>query len=325
MPPIVPVEPRKLARLGLAALPPIVLRAGESAARAFVEFFTANIRNKNTRAAYARAAVRFLNWCDERGLELKNLEPTLVAAYVEHLSTELAVASVKQHLAAIRMLFDWLTAEHHVLATNPARSVRGPKYSVQEGSTPAFTVEQARQLLQSIDAGTLIGLRDRALVATLIYTAARVGAVAQLKVKHFAEDGTQWCLRFGEKGGKSRKIPCRHDLEQYLHDYLAATGIALDKDGYLFRSVDRYGRLTERGLHRVEIAAMLKRRLKTAGLPLNLSCHSFRATTATNLLDQGVPLEDVQYLLGHADPRTTRLYDRRKKEVTRNIVERISI
>lgn len=317
-------EPRKLARIGLTALPAIVLDAGEKASRAFLEFFTANIRNKNTRMAYARASVRFLDWCDQRGLELSQIEPIVVGAYIEQLCTQMAPASVKQHLAGIRMLMDWLTT-HHILEINPSRSVRGPKHRVIEGTTPAFTPKQARKLLASIDTETITGLRDRAIIATLIYTAGRVGALVSLKVKNFAQDGTQWCLRFGEKGGKVRMIPCRHDLEQFIHDYMAAAQIALEKDTPLFRTVNRRREITDKGLHRVEISAMLKRRLKKAKLPDNLSCHSFRATTATDLLSQGISLEDVQYLLGHADPRTTRLYDRRKKEITRNIVERISI
>jgi len=70
---------------------------------------------------------------------------------------------------------------------------------------------------------------------------------------------------------------------------------------------------------------MVKRRMAACGLPRRLSPHSFRVTTITDLLEQGVPLEDVQNLAGHADPRTTRLYDRRQKKITRNIVERISV
>jgi len=318
------VSANKLARVGLEALPHIIEQAGDDAARAFIEFFTANIRNKHTRFAYARAAARFLDWCHGRGLDLWQIQPIVIAAYVELLEAELAKASVKQHLAAIRMLFDWFTT-HHIIQVNPARSVRGPKHAVVEGTTPAFTVQQARQLLDSIDTSPIAGLRDRALIAVLIYTAARISAVVALKVKHFAPDGTQWCLRFGEKGGKTRKIPCRHDLQQYIQDYLDAAGSDQHKDTPLFRTLNRRRQLTDKPLHRVEVAAMIKRRLKAAGLPTNMSCHSFRATTATDLLDQGISLEDVQYLLGHADPRTTRLYDRRKKEVTRNIVERISI
>jgi len=78
-------------------------------------------------------------------------------------------------------------------------------------------------------------------------------------------------------------------------------------------------------MHVIDICRMMKRRLKDAGLPVRLSPHSFRVTTITDLLEQGVALEDVQRLAGHADPRTTRLYDRRDKKITRNIVERISI
>ena len=110
-----------------------------------------------------------------------------------------------------------------------------------------------------------------------------------------------------------------------IHDYMAAAGIALEKDATLFRTMNRRRELTDRALNRIEADAMLKRRLRAANLPSNLCCHSFRSTTATDLINQGVPLEDVQYLLGHADPRTTLLYDRTKRQVTRNIVERISI
>jgi integrase/recombinase XerD len=314
----------KLNRLGFDTVPPVIRTAGADATHAFLEFFTARIRNRNTRQAYAHACARFLSFCDDRSVRLDDIEPMLVAAYIEELGRSLATASVKQHLAAIRMMFDYLT-EKQVLAVNPSRAVRGPKHVVVEGTTPAFDVKQARTLLASIDTTTIIGLRDRGILATLIYTAARVGAVCNLRVKDFAQDGSQWCLRFGEKGGKRRKIPCRADLEQYIREYINAAAHAHEKDAPLFRTVDRRRRLTDRGVHRVEINAMLKRRLKRAGLPMNLSCHSFRATTATDLLDQSVPLEDVQYLLGHCDPRTTRLYDRRKKQVTRNIVERISV
>ncbi|KAA0220207.1 MAG: integrase [Planctomycetota bacterium] len=305
-------------------VPAVIAHAGPEAARAFLEFFTASIRNPHTRAVYARACTEFLNWCAERKLLLQDVEPIVVAAYIEELGTSRSATSVKVSLAAIRMLFDHL-ATRHVVTVNPARSVRGPRVQRVEGSTPAFDVRQARTLLDSIDITTVAGLRDRALVATLVYTAARIGAVCRLRVKDFAPDGTQWCLHFTEKGGKQRRIPCRHDLERCLREYIEAAQIGQERESSLFRSLARTRFPTARGLNRVEAHAMLKRRLKRAGLPGNLSCHSFRATTATDPLDQGVPLEDVQYLLGHADPRTTRLYDRRMKQVTRNIVERISV
>src|SRR5215210_1934708 len=174
---------------------------------------------------------------------------------------------------------------------------------------------------------TVVGLRDRAAISILIYTAARVGAVAKLRLRDFEHDGHQWTLRFAEKGGKSREIPVRHDLERFLLAYREVAGIAdAPKDAPLFRTAVRKTKvLTGRPMSAIDLCRMVKRRLKDARLPSRISPHSFRVTTITDLLLQGIPLEDVQHLAGHADPRTTRLYDRRQKRVTRNVVERISI
>jgi integrase len=161
----------------------------------------------------------------------------------------------------------------------------------------------------------------------MIFTAARAGAIAKLRLKDFIYDGSQWTMRFEEKGGKSREIPVRHDLQGFIIEYIKTA--ALDKaspDTPLFPSaVRRTGKLTSNPITGVDMCRMVKRRLKDAGLPGRLSPHSFRVFTVTDLLTQGVPLEDVQYLAGHADPRTTRLYDRRQRKVTRNTVERISL
>ena len=143
----------------------------------------------------------------------------------------------------------------------------------------------------------------------------------------FYDTGDQHCLHFVDKGGKSREIPVRHDLQGILFSYLAAADLGnADGASPLFRSADgRTGRLTDRPVSTGDIARMMKRRLRDAGLSSRLSPHSFRVTSVTDLLTQGIPLEEVQYLAGHIDPRTTRLYDRRQRKVTRNIVERISI
>jgi site-specific recombinase XerD len=236
------------------------------------------------------------------------------------------VATRKQHLAALRHFFDGLVIRHAVIL-NPALSVRGERYEVVEGKTPEITVEGARKLLASIDTSHAVGLRDRAIIAILIYTASRAGAVAALRRGSFYHAGDQWMLHFEEKGGKSREIPVRHDLEQTIFAYLDAAGLRnARQDTPLFRTaLKNTGQLTTNALTVVDICRMVKRRLKDAGLSARLSPHSFRVTTITDLLEQGVPLEDVQRLAGHADPRTTRLYDRRQKKITRNIVERISI
>jgi site-specific recombinase XerD len=173
----------------------------------------------------------------------------------------------------------------------------------------------------------VVGLRDRAILATLAYTACRAGAVAKLRLGDLQHDGSQYVLRFQEKGGKSREIPVRHDLEGFILAYIQAACIAGEaKDSPLFRASNgRSRKLSAKPLGTERICELVKRRLKDAGLPSRLSPHSFRVTAITSLLEQGVPMEDVQYLAGHAEPRTTTLYDRRKKRVTRNIVERIPI
>jgi site-specific recombinase XerD len=131
--------------------------------------------------------------------------------------------------------FDLLVIRH-VVILNPAASVRAERYSAVEGKTPEIGTAQARALLKSIESSDLVGLRDRAIIAVLIYTAARVGAVAKLTLKSFQHDGTQYALRFSEKGGKAREIPVRHDLERLLLAYIEAAGIS---DGPLFRPAFR--------------------------------------------------------------------------------------
>lgn len=305
-------------------LPVLVQQSGSTAQFAWEEFIYGRIRNPYTRAAYERAIRRFLSHCDALGKQLPTVSPRDVGNYLDQ--QDYAPATKKLHLSAIRHFFDTLVTRH-VVMLNPAHSVRGPRLQVVEGKTPEITVPQARKLMRSIDTSHVVGLRDRAIIAIMIYTAARVGAVATLRRSDFYDLGDQHCLRFSEKGGKSREIPVRHDLQRFIGDYLSAGGIEYaDKSTPLFRTTVRKSRkLTQNAMTAGDMARMVKRRMRDAGLPTRLSPHSFRVATITDLLSQGVPLEDVQNLAGHSDPRTTRLYDRRKRAVTRNTVERISI
>jgi site-specific recombinase XerD len=308
----------------LSPLPELVERAGGAARFAWEEFFYAEHHNPHTQRAYQRAVRRFLAWAEGHGVELAAITPGMVGQYLVGLGG--SPAKRNQYLAALRGFFDRLV-NRHVCILNPAASVKGVKEQVIEGKTPEITVEQARTLLRSVDTGHVVGLRDRAILATLAYTACRAGAVAKLRLGDFQHDGTQYVLRFQEKGGKSREIPVRHDLEGFILAYVEAAGIAGEaKDSPLFRASNgRSRKLAAKPLGTERICELVKRRLKDAGLPSRLSPHSFRVTAITSLLEQGVPMVDVQYLAGHAEPRTTTLYDRRKKRVTRNIVERIPI
>ena len=236
-------EPRALA--GLAVKPPAVFLPNEKTAERFFGFFTANIHNKNTRRAYYKAACRFADWCEGRGLlDLAQVKPPHVAAYIEGLTVArpvgpgLSKPTVKQHLAALRMLFDWLVVGH-VLDVNPAHAVRGPKYSQKKGKTPVLDREEARALIAAIDTSSLTGLRDRALIGVMVYTFARVGAALQMNVGDYFSQGRRGWVRLHGKGGKEHEAPCIPKLETYLDEYIAAAGIADDKDGPLFRTTGR--------------------------------------------------------------------------------------
>src|SRR4051794_13377035 len=166
-------------------LPVLIGKAGERATWRFLEFFTVNIRNRNTRSAYGRAASCFFRWCESRGIgNVQQIQPIHVAAYIEQLQETHSTPTVKQYLATIRMLFDWLVTGH-VLGANPAHAVRGPRYSISKGITPVLSSEEARELLRSLDTSQIVALRDRALIALMTYTFARVSAAITLKVEDY--------------------------------------------------------------------------------------------------------------------------------------------
>jgi site-specific recombinase XerD len=301
-----------------------VVAAGEQAAIRFIEFFTANIRNANTRSAYARAVSDFFRWCEGLGLSrLDAVQPVHVAAYVEELGKSRAAPSVKQHLAAVRMLFDWLVVGQ-VVRTNPASVVRGPKHVIKRGKTPVLSPEEARELFTGIPTDTLIGLRDRALVGVLIYSFARVGAAVAMRVEDYFPQGKRWWLRLHEKGGKHHEMPVHHTLEEYLDSYIAAAGIKGEPKSPLFRaSTGKTKILSDRQLDRKDAFAMVQRRAKTAGIRTKIGCHTFRATGITIYLTNGGDLEKAQQMAAHESPRTTKLYDRRSDVVSLDEVEKV--
>ncbi|GAB5440097.1 MAG: tyrosine-type recombinase/integrase [Fuerstiella sp.] len=308
--------------LAQQCVPKIVAAEGTTASWAWDEYFSGRIRNPNTRKAYLHAVSKFLAWCEQEGNALQQVSPGMIGRYLDqHVGS---APTRKQHMSAIRGLFDTLV-ERHVLILNPAHSVRTERFSVTEGKTPLITTEQARMLLKSMPTETAIDLRDRAIISMLIYTAARVGAISRLKVQDVADDGEQMVFFFHEKGGKQRQIPARIDLRRTVRSYTSLLPHT-EAAAPLFRTAQgRTGLLTLAPMSPVDICRMVKRRVKAADLPANISPHSFRSCTATDLLEHGVSIEDVQYLLGHSDPRVTRLYDRRQRQITRNIVERISV
>jgi site-specific recombinase XerD len=309
---------------GRPLVPALIANAGDAAGWRYVEFFTANIRNPNTRRAYARACGRFFAWCDGRGLTLPAIRPHDVATYIETLQHTHAAPGVKQQLAAVRMLFDWLITGQ-VVPVNPASAVRGPKHVVKKGKTPVLEGQELRRLIDTIPTDTVRDLRDRALIATLTYCFARIGAALKMRVEDLQAKGSGWLIRLHEKGGKQHMMPCHHALAEALHVYIAAAGIGEDKKRFLFGTSRGHDGtvLSERPMAQADAWRMVRKRALAAGIMAPIGNHSFRATGITAYLANGGTLEHAQSMAAHESPRTTKLYDRTKERLTQDEIERI--
>ncbi len=307
-------------------LPALIDKAGERAAWRFLEFFKVNIHNPNTRAAYMQAARSFLSWCQGKDItRIEDVLPVDVAAYIEELGKVRKAPTVKQHLACIRMLFDWLVTGQ-VIASNPAHAVRGPRYSVMKGSTTVMSSADATAFLKGIDVSHVVGLRDRAVIGVMVYAFARVSAVVNLKVEDYFPLKKRWWLRLQEKGGKVNEMGCHHKLEQFLDEYIAAAGIKDDKRGPLFRSaLGRTGKLSDKPMSRVDAWYMVRRRAKDAGIEAAIGNHSFRAIGITDYLERGGDINIAKRMAGHSNVKTTELYDRRGDEISFSEIERVGI
>jgi len=233
------------------------------------------------------------------------------------------------------MLFDWLVIGQ-VMPTNPAHFVRGPRHSVSKGSTPVLSSEETTALLTGMDVSTVVGLtgplygglslRDRAIIAVMTYTFARVGVVVALTVEDCFSQKKRWWLRLHEKNGKLNEMPCHHKLEQYLDAYITAAGIAGDRKGPVSRSaIGKTAQLTDRPMLRGDVWRMVRRRAADGGIETPIGCHTFRATGITDYLTNGGRIEVAQRMAGHSNAKTTGLYDRRNDDISVGEVERIGI
>jgi site-specific recombinase XerD len=306
--------------------PALVAAAGERARIRFFEFFAANIRNIHTRRAYAQATREFMSWCENAGVQsIGDVRPLHVATYIEQLGRKRSAPTVKQRLAAIRHLFDWLVTGQ-VMSMNPASSVRGPSYSVKQGKTPVLDPTEARALLDSIDATTPVGLRDRALIGLMVYSFARIGAALAMKVEDVYVQNRRLWVRLHEKGGKRHEMPCHHNLEAYFQAYIDGCDLVGDPKGALFRSIGwGTNEMTTTPLPQANAYAMVRRRAAAAGIETKIGNHTFRATGITAYLKNGGTLEKAAAMADHASTRTTQLYDRRRDEVSLDEVERVVI
>ena len=340
----------------------LVAWSGERAAFRTVEFLTAGIGNEHTRRAYHRAARRFLAWCNARGLTLADVRSPDVALYIQQLSQSLAPLSVKQHLAALKHWFDWLVTGH-VLETNPAHAVRGPRFSQNVGKTPILAKDEARTLLDAIDAELaagrgadeeaatlplplslaesarrkgeqarrdarrIVALRDKALIAVMLFSWARVGALVGMKVRDYRGAGSlRATLLLHEKNGKDHVVPAHHLAAEYLDSYIALAGLREKPDAPLWQNAPGHARaLTGEALTARGALDVVKRRCRAAALPSDICNHSFRGTGLTLFMGADGDIETARQIAGHANIKTTQLYNRSGDKKQRAEVERVQL
>ena len=274
-----------------------------------------------THLAYAQGASAELTTmgtillADNFGLPVSTVRPFHVAAWIEDFPG--SKPTIKQKLAAVRMLYEFLVVRQ-ITSSNP-HSVRGPKYVVKKGKTPVWSREDAKTLLESIPKDSVSGLRDLALIAAMFYSLARVSAVDD-----YYHNGARRRLRLHEKGGKEHEMPVHHLLEQILNEYVETAGLRSGQP--LFQSVNSAGTaVTGRALNLYNAWAAIRKRAKAAGFLTLVGCHTWRATGITIYLENDGRLEHAQQMAGHESPRTTKLYDRTKDELTLSEVERIRL
>ncbi len=315
----------------VAVWPPAIAMAKPIAWDALLQFFKAEIRNPRTRRAYLKAAEDFfmIAAAMPAGDRLETLTSLHVAAWVDGMEARgLAVTTVKQHLAGVRMLLQALAREQ-VIPVNPAAVVRGPRHSVTKGKTPVLTGAEMLQLLNAIDSDTLIGLRDRALIGAMAYSFGRVGAITALKVRDVFRQQRRTWMRLSEKGGKQVDIPCNHAFENSLLEWIERADLAETPDAPLFQTFARTGnradgrRLSGRAMTQAMTWEMVQRRVRAAGIETAVCNHTFRATGITAYLMNGGTIEGAAKIAVHASTRTTQLYDRRSDNVTLDEIEKI--
>lgn len=324
------------------AIHPVTVVLPSHAARAIEELLRAEIRNPHTRRAYITAAADFFRTLAATSAitSLAAITPIHVSNWIDAMQgSGLSAPTIKQRLAAVRRIFQVLAARC-IIPTDPTAVVRGPAYSARRGKTPVLDAGEARALLDGIDTGTRIGLRDRALIATMVYTFARIGAVTQMRREDvFTQQRRLW-IRLHEKRGKRHEMPCHHTLETYLTDYIDAAGIT-DPKAWLFQTLRRvpakaqhegdapptqaWAELTGKPMTQPIAWAMLQRRARAVGLDTAICNHTFRATGITTYLKNGGTIERAAAMANHTSTRTTQLYDRRPDDITLDEVERIQI
>lgn len=279
------------------------------------ELWLASQQSEQTRRAYRGDVAHFIKTVGVKTREdLRKVDRGAVIAW-QHVMKEQSAkpATIRRRLAALSSLFNHLI---HVRAAdiNPVREVKRPRINRKKGTTAAFSPKEARAILDAPDSSALAGLRDRAILSVGFQVGCRRSEIANLKVDSYHINAGYPSLRFVRKGGEEHSLAIHPNAAQRIREYLEAAGHGQDFDGPLFRPVkSNRGELVERRFLNADVIDRILRKYakKALGVERGYSAHSMRATFITTALENGANLEDVQEAVGHADPSTTKLYDRR--------------
>lgn len=278
------------------------------------EVWLAGQLSTHTRRAYRMDVAHFVATMQLRSAdELRKVNRAVVVAWVTRMKEEGAKPrTIRRRLSSLSSLFAHLV-EYRVADLNPVRDIKRPRVNRQQGVTLAFSAKEARLILDAPDENTLKGIRDRAILSVGLQAGPRRSEIASLLVKDFHTNAGFKSLHFIRKGGEDLSLAINAQTSVRIEAYLEKAGHAEDRDGPLFRPVGHNGRRKDAGrhLHSDQIDRILRHYAALVGFGAGYSAHSMRATFVTTALNNGASLEDVQRDVGHADPSTTKLYDRR--------------
>jgi integrase/recombinase XerD len=277
-----------------------------------IEWFK-NIRNPNTKRAYQNVIKDFMLFAGiKRPEEFRLVTPAHVIAWRDGLGERILNGTTIRHrLAALSSLFQYL-CDKNAVTHNPVKGVKRPRSETDEGKTPALADHQARKLLIAPAEKSLKGIRDRAILATLLYHALRREELCKLTVRDFMhERGGVRHLRVSGKGEKTRHVPLHGIARDLIEEYLQNAGHGGNDRGALFRPLrNAHGGGREKAITPDGVYKLVRQ--YSAALGFEIGAHALRATAATNALDHQADIAKVQEWLGHSNIATTRLYDHRK-------------
>ena len=304
-------------------VPKVLCGADVKIIQSYNDFINLSIKSDDTRATYRSALSLFFRYCDDIGIEaFYDIEPAHVRSYLDYRTQELQmVASAPNHYHALKSCFQYLVDKGR-LAANPAASVNYAFVRSSKGKTAVITKEDVRALLLAIPSdphdddnpAKPTDLRDRALIALMAYTFARIGGALSSNVGDYhMDDGVMW-LNMVEKGSKEHSVPVVGAAREYIDAYIEHCGLRApgsNPRSPLFQSANRNGELNGNRYDRGNSRRMIARRAEAAGIGKGVKNHTLRATGITRFLEDGGKLDDAQDIANHADSSTTRRYDRR--------------